>query len=54
MEIKLGLRKLQNIGDSFFVSIPRPWIRTHELEQGDLVSIDMLDDGSLKISHKEV
>jgi len=50
MDVKLGSRKIQNIGDSFFVSMPRPWIRTHKLGQGDQVNIDMLGDGSLKIS----
>jgi hypothetical protein len=50
MNKKWGSRKIQGIGDNFFVSIPRPWLRTQGLEQCDQVIIDMLGDGSLKIS----
>jgi SpoVT / AbrB like domain. len=53
MKLEFGMRKIQAIGDSFFVSIPRPWIRTHKLDQGSRVSVDVAEDGSLKISPPE-
>lgn len=35
---------------SFFVSVPMPWARTHGLRQGSPVGIEILEDGSLRIS----
>ena len=46
-------RKLQKISSSYFVSLPKTWIRNFELDkQSKAVSIDIRDDGSLIISPK--
>ena len=50
MELALGTRRVQDINGCYFVSLPRIWARTRGLEKGDRVHIDLLDDGSLKIS----
>jgi phosphate uptake regulator len=50
MELVLGKRKVQVIGGSFLVNLPRPWVITHGLKQGDPVLIELQPDDSLKIS----
>jgi len=49
MYLEFGLRKVQIINGSQFVSLPRVWTRTNKIEKGDSVRIDLLEDGSLKI-----
>ena len=50
MEVEFGKRKIQIIHDSAFVSLPISWIRTHRLQKGDRVSIDLEENGALRIS----
>ncbi len=50
MQLVLGQRKVQVIGGSFLVNLPRPWVITHGLKQGDPVLIELQPDDSLKIS----
>ena len=50
MSLILGQRKVQVIGGSYLVNLPRPWVLTHGLKQGDPVLIELLSDDSLKIS----
>jgi phosphate uptake regulator len=50
MKLVLGQRKVQVIGGSFLVNLPRPWAITHGLKQGDHVLIELQPDDSLKIS----
>jgi phosphate uptake regulator len=43
-------RKVQRIGkETFFVSLPKSWAKTHGIEKGEEVIIDVRDDGSLII-----
>ena len=49
MYLEFGLRKVQIINGSQFVSLLRVWTRTNKIEKGDSVRIDLLEDGSLKI-----
>lgn len=50
MRVQIGLRRVQRLGDSSFVNLPAIWIKQNGVGKGDRVSIEMLDDGSLKIS----
>ena len=50
MQVKFGSRRLQFINGSAFLNVPRSWVRTLRLQRGDLLVIDLLEDGSLKIS----
>jgi antitoxin component of MazEF toxin-antitoxin module len=51
MELKLGARRLQALGNSLYVSLPNIWVQTLGLKKGDKVAIDLMNDGSLKILH---
>jgi hypothetical protein len=44
-----GNRKLQQVKGSFFVPLPPLWIRSNAMKKSDLVRIELLDDGNLKI-----
>jgi phosphate uptake regulator len=48
--LDLGSRKVQLIKGTFFVSLPKTWIKNIGLEKGDRVSVDLRDDGVLEIS----
>ncbi|MEI6103146.1 MAG: hypothetical protein WCP70_04305 [Methanothrix sp.] len=50
MGLALGSRKIQRINNCSFVNLPLVWTKSKRIEKGDKVSIEMLDDGSLKIS----
>jgi hypothetical protein len=50
MILILGQRKVQVVGGSFLVNLPRPWVITHGLKQGDPLLIELKSDDSLKIS----
>jgi len=50
MQLYLGSRKIQRISNSSFVNLPLVWTKSKGIEKGDKVSIEMLDDGALKIS----
>ena len=45
-------RKLQMLGGSFFISLPKSWISNFNLEKFDPLAIDIRSDGSLIISPK--
>jgi len=45
-------RKLQKISGSFFVSLPKSWIKNYNLEKKTAIAIDVRSDGSLIISPK--
>ena len=46
----LGTRRIQSLSGSAFVSLPKFWTKYQRLEKGDLVSVVLMEDGSLKIS----
>jgi len=50
MKLILGQRKVQVIGGSFLITLPKPWITTHEMKQGDPVLVELQSDDSLRIS----
>jgi hypothetical protein len=50
MSLILGQRKVQVVGGSFLINLPRPWVITHGLKQGDPLLIELQSDNSLKIS----
>ena len=45
-------RKLQKISESFFVNIPKTWIRNFKLDKKSTIAIDIRSDGSLIIYPK--
>lgn len=49
MQIDFGTRRVQYIGQSCFISLPRAWARTQGIEKGTRICIGLLDDGSLRI-----
>ena len=42
-------RKIQKIGESFFVSLPKSWIERNHLGRGDSVTLVEMQDGSLSL-----
>ena len=49
-ETELGRRRVMQMRGSSFVNIPKFWTKYQRIEKGDIVSILLLEDGSLKIS----
>jgi len=45
-------RKLQKISGSFFVSLPKTWIKNFDLSKNSSLAIDIRSDGTLLISPK--
>jgi len=50
METTLGKRRVQAIQGSHFVNLPKFWTKYIGVEKGDQLRIDLLNDGSLRIS----
>ena len=50
MKLELGVRKIQVIQQTAFISLPSTWIKNYRLKKGDRVSIGLRDDGILEIS----
>lgn len=53
--MKRYYRKLQKISESYFVSLPKAWIKTYELDKSyndSSVAIDIRSDGALLINPK--
>jgi len=49
-KLKMGDRKVQQTRYSFTVPLPPNWIRTMGIKKGDVVSIEMLEDQSIRIA----
>ncbi|MHA2182802.1 MAG: AbrB/MazE/SpoVT family DNA-binding domain-containing protein [Promethearchaeota archaeon] len=45
-------RKLQNLGGSLYVSLPKPWTKKYELKEKSTVTLEVRDDGALTIIPK--
>jgi antitoxin component of MazEF toxin-antitoxin module len=45
-------RKLQKIGGSLVVSLPKKWTENYDLGAGSSIAIDVMNDGTLSISPK--
>lgn len=43
----VSTRKIQKIRSSFLISLPKPWVLSSGLKQGDEITINPTDDGSL-------
>jgi len=52
-KFKLGKRKIQLLGGSMFVNLPKSWIENIGLGKSDLVEVILVTDGSLKIRPSE-
>jgi len=50
MSFPFGHRRVQNISGSSYVNLPRPWALANKLQEGGKVMVDLLEDGSLKIT----
>jgi len=48
-----GTRRILEISGTYYVSLPKSWIRFHKLKRGDIVFIKMSEEGSLEISPRE-
>jgi len=44
---RLAYRRIVKVGNSFYVSLPRDWVKSRELEPGSLVSVEPVEDGVL-------
>jgi hypothetical protein len=49
MRIRLGVRKIQLISGSSFISLPKTWIKACDLQKGDRVSLVLREDGIMEI-----
>lgn len=47
---EFGLRKVLKVRHSFLLPIPIVWIRNMQVDKGDSLKIEMLDDKTLRIS----
>lgn len=47
-------RKILEISGTYYISLPRSWIRFHKLKKGDTVFISITDEGTLEISPREI
>ena len=45
-------RKLQNLGGSLYVSLPKPWTKKYELREKSPVALEVRSDGSINITSK--
>ena len=43
-------RKLQRVGASFLISVPKRWVKSHSLEKGSTLLVHERADGMLIIS----
>jgi len=50
MNINFGNRKIQATGYSYLVPLPAVWAKNLGLKQGGSVKIELMSDGSLRIS----
>jgi len=50
MEVNLGKRSVMKTHGTSFVTLPKFWTDYRKIAKGDLVQVDLLEDGSLKIS----
>ncbi len=45
-------RKLQKIHESYFVSLPKTWVKTLHLNKNSTIEMVMNSDGTLKLAPK--
>jgi hypothetical protein len=44
-----GTRTIQKVGDSFMIALPSQWVQNMNLNKGDELKIEMLEDRNLKM-----
>lgn len=50
--MELIYRKLQNLGGSLYVNLPKAWINKYELKEKSLIALEIQDDGTISIVPK--
>ena len=50
--MELVYRKLQNLGGSLYVNLPKTWINKYELKEKSLIALKIRNDGTLLIKPK--
>lgn len=50
MSFSLGARKIQKTNYTFLLPLPPVWIKNTNLGKGSSVDIELMEDGSLKIT----
>ena len=50
--MELIYRKLQNLGGSLYVNLPKAWINKYELKEKSLIALEIRDDGTISIVPK--
>jgi len=48
-----GTRRILEISGTYYVSLPKPWVKFHKLKRGDIVFVKMSEEGTLEILPKE-
>jgi len=48
MEALEKTRKLQFIGNTFYIGIPREWVKHHKLKKGDKLKVEYSDEPDIK------
>ena len=47
-------RRMQQIGSSFLVSLPKGWVKRNNLKKGNMVLIEVNNDNSLSLFSSDV
>lgn len=47
--LRLGQRNIQKLGRAQYINLPKVWTENNQTKKGDLVDIELQDDGSLNI-----
>jgi hypothetical protein len=50
MELDLGSRKVNSIGASLIISLPKVWTKNNQIKKGNKVSFSLGRDNSLRIT----
>ncbi len=50
MELDLGVRKVNTVGASLIITLPRVWTKNNQIKKGDKVSVSLEPDNSLRIT----
>jgi antitoxin component of MazEF toxin-antitoxin module len=50
MQLDFGLRKVQQVHGTHFVSLPLTWIKSYHVEKGDQIRFALVENGVLLIS----
>ena len=49
---ELGERRVQDLGGSKFINLPREWVKNQGIDRGDTIVFFLMKDGSLRIKQK--